>query len=267
MVIFMAALLDVPARAVRGGRSSTARAPSAASATSRCPRLRPILGFAAITGVIATMQYYTEPLVAGQVASGQIGGSGQQVEPGYPAGSTLTLPAAGLQPRLPALRHRRRLRRRGRALRAVDGLRRAPDASGQRVPGGRRMTTDDRARPRSTPPRPRLAPTRRPGARPLLEWVALHVFADHGRAALRAAVRVRRPDRADERPAVADPRAVAAPLRVAQPGRRVAHARVRDLVAQHAHLRRGGHGADPASPASRSPTPWPASGSAVATWR
>ena len=38
------------------------------------------------------MQYYTEPLVAGQVASGQIGGSGQQVEPGYPAGSTLTLP-------------------------------------------------------------------------------------------------------------------------------------------------------------------------------
>ena len=45
-----------------------------------------------ITGVIATMQYYTEPLVAGQVASGQIGGSGQQVEPGYPDGSTLTLP-------------------------------------------------------------------------------------------------------------------------------------------------------------------------------
>ena len=38
------------------------------------------------------MQYYTEPLVAGQVASGQIGGSGQQVEPGYPGGSTLTLP-------------------------------------------------------------------------------------------------------------------------------------------------------------------------------
>ena len=38
------------------------------------------------------MQYYTEPLVAGQVASGQIGGSGQQFEPGYPDGSTLTLP-------------------------------------------------------------------------------------------------------------------------------------------------------------------------------
>jgi multiple sugar transport system permease protein len=45
-----------------------------------------------ITGVIATMQYYTEPIVAGQVASGQIAGSGNQFEPGYPGGSTLTLP-------------------------------------------------------------------------------------------------------------------------------------------------------------------------------
>ena len=32
--------------------------------------LRPILLFAVITGVIATMQYYTQPLIAGQVASG-----------------------------------------------------------------------------------------------------------------------------------------------------------------------------------------------------
>ena len=48
--------------------------------------------FAVVTGVIQTMQYYTQPLVAGKVASGQIGGSGQQFEPGYPDGSTLTLP-------------------------------------------------------------------------------------------------------------------------------------------------------------------------------
>ena len=48
--------------------------------------------FAVVTGIIAMTQYYTEPLVAGQVASGQIAGSGQQVEPGYPGGSTLTLP-------------------------------------------------------------------------------------------------------------------------------------------------------------------------------
>jgi multiple sugar transport system permease protein len=91
MVIFMAALLDVPQELYEA-----AELDGAGSARRfrhiTLPTLRPILGFAVITGVIATMQYYTEPLVAGQVDSAQIGGSGQQVEPGYPSGSTLTLP-------------------------------------------------------------------------------------------------------------------------------------------------------------------------------
>jgi multiple sugar transport system permease protein len=91
MVIFMASLLDVPRELYEAAQLD------GAGATKRfrhvtLPHLRPILAFAVVTGIIATMQYYTEPLVAGQVASGQIGGSGQQVEPGYPAGSTLTLP-------------------------------------------------------------------------------------------------------------------------------------------------------------------------------
>jgi multiple sugar transport system permease protein len=91
MVIFMAALLDVPKELYE------ASALDGAGALSRfrhvtLPHLRPILLFAVITGVIATMQYYTEPIVAGQVASGQIAGSGNQFEPGYPGGSTLTLP-------------------------------------------------------------------------------------------------------------------------------------------------------------------------------
>ena len=91
MVIFMASLLDVPRELYEAAELD------GAGATRRfrhvtLPHLRPILAFAIVTGVIATMQYYTEPLVAGQVASGQIGGSGQQVEPGYPSGSTLTLP-------------------------------------------------------------------------------------------------------------------------------------------------------------------------------
>jgi multiple sugar transport system permease protein len=91
MVIFMASLLDVPREqyeaAALDGAGSVGR-----FRFVTLPHLRPILVFAAITGVIAMMQYYTEPLVAGQVASGQIGGSGQQTEPGYPDGSTLTLP-------------------------------------------------------------------------------------------------------------------------------------------------------------------------------
>ena len=91
MVIFMASLLDVPRELYEAASLDGAGAVRRFRHVT-LPHLRPILVFAVITGVIATMQYYTEPLVAGQVASGQIGGSGQQVQPGYPAGSTLTLP-------------------------------------------------------------------------------------------------------------------------------------------------------------------------------
>jgi multiple sugar transport system permease protein len=91
MVIFMASLLDVPRELYEAAELDGAGAPRRFRHVT-LPHLRPILAFAIVTGVIATMQYYTEPLVAGQVASGQIGGSGQQVEPGYPGGSTLTLP-------------------------------------------------------------------------------------------------------------------------------------------------------------------------------
>ncbi|AKU18506.1 sugar ABC transporter permease [Luteipulveratus mongoliensis] len=91
MVIFMASLLDVPKEQYEAAQLDGA-GPFQQFRFVTLPHLRPILTFAAVTGVIATMQYYTEPLVAGQIASGQIGGSGQQTEPGYPDKSTLTLP-------------------------------------------------------------------------------------------------------------------------------------------------------------------------------
>ena len=91
MVIFMASLLDVPNEQYEAAELDGAGVLGRFRFVT-LPHIRPIVVFAAITGVIATMQYYTEPLVAGQVASGQIGGSGQQTEPGYPDGSTLTLP-------------------------------------------------------------------------------------------------------------------------------------------------------------------------------
>ena len=91
MVIFMASLLDVPREQYEAAQLDGAGVVGRFRYVT-IPFLRPILVFAVITGVIAMMQYYTEPLVAGQVASGQIGGSGQQTEPGYPDGSTLTLP-------------------------------------------------------------------------------------------------------------------------------------------------------------------------------
>ena len=91
MVIFMASLLDVPRDLYEAAELDGAGVLGRFRFVT-LPFLRPILVFAAVTGVIAMMQYYTEPLVAGQVASGQIIGSGNQTEPGYPGGSTLTLP-------------------------------------------------------------------------------------------------------------------------------------------------------------------------------
>ena len=91
MVIFMAALLDVPVQQYEAAELDGAGAWQRFRYIT-LPNISPIVLFAVVTGVIQTMQYYTQPLVAGKVASGVIGGSGQQFEPGYPDKSTLTLP-------------------------------------------------------------------------------------------------------------------------------------------------------------------------------
>jgi multiple sugar transport system permease protein len=91
MVIFMAALLDVPKEQYEAAELDGARAWHRFRYVT-LPNISPIVLFAVVTGVIATMQYYTEPLVAAKVASGVIGGSGQQFEPGYPDRTTLTVP-------------------------------------------------------------------------------------------------------------------------------------------------------------------------------
>ncbi|MGW1954827.1 carbohydrate ABC transporter permease [Streptomyces sp. NPDC001920] len=91
MVVFMAALLDVPKEQYEAAELDGA-SPWQRFRFVTLPNISPIVMFAVVTGVIQTMQYYTQPLVAGKVASGIIGGSGQQFEPGYPDKSTLTLP-------------------------------------------------------------------------------------------------------------------------------------------------------------------------------
>ncbi|MGW7099008.1 carbohydrate ABC transporter permease [Streptomyces sp. NPDC054838] len=91
MVIFMAALLDVPKEQYEAAELDGAGA-WARLRHITLPNISPIILFAVVTGVIQAMQYYTQPLVAGKVAAGVIGGSGQQFEPGYPDKSTLTLP-------------------------------------------------------------------------------------------------------------------------------------------------------------------------------
>ncbi|WP_329202187.1 MULTISPECIES: carbohydrate ABC transporter permease [unclassified Streptomyces] len=91
MVIFMAALLDVPKEQYEAAELDGAGA-WARFRHITLPNISPIILFAVVTGVIQAMQYYTQPLVAGKVAAGVIGGSGEQFEPGYPDKSTLTLP-------------------------------------------------------------------------------------------------------------------------------------------------------------------------------
>jgi len=91
MVIFMAALLDVPREQYEAAELDGA-GPWQRFRYVTYPNISPIVMFAVVTGVIQTMQYYTQAIVAGKVASGIIGGSGQQFEPGYPHGSTWTLP-------------------------------------------------------------------------------------------------------------------------------------------------------------------------------
>ncbi|WP_431680898.1 carbohydrate ABC transporter permease [Kitasatospora sp. KL5] len=91
MVIFMAALLDVPKEQYEAAELDGA-GPWQRFRFVTLPNITPIVLFAVVTGVIQTMQYYTQAIVAGKVASGVIGGSGQQFEPGYPHGSTWTLP-------------------------------------------------------------------------------------------------------------------------------------------------------------------------------
>ncbi|MGN9779319.1 carbohydrate ABC transporter permease [Micromonospora sp. H33] len=103
MVIFIAALLDVPSE------QHEAAALDGANTWQRfrfvtLPHLSPVLQFAAITGVIGILQYFTQAAVASSVASGTVtGGGGIANTFGYPNGSTFTyslyLYVAGFGPR------------------------------------------------------------------------------------------------------------------------------------------------------------------------
>ncbi len=92
MIIFVAALLDVPVEL------HEAAALDGAGVWQRfryvtLPSISPVLQFAAITGVIGMLQYFTQAAVASSVASGAVtGGGGIANTFGYPSGSTFTYP-------------------------------------------------------------------------------------------------------------------------------------------------------------------------------
>ncbi|WP_432090105.1 carbohydrate ABC transporter permease [Streptomyces sp. NRRL F-5630] len=91
MVIFMAALLDVPKEQYEAAELDGANALSKFRYVT-WPSITPIVMFAVVTGVVQTMQYYTQALVAGKLASGVNIGPGSVIQPGYPDHSTITVP-------------------------------------------------------------------------------------------------------------------------------------------------------------------------------
>jgi multiple sugar transport system permease protein len=91
MVIFMAALLDVPREQYEAADLDGAGAWTKFRYVT-WPAITPIVLFAVVTGVVQTMQYYTQALVAGKIASGVSIGPGTVIQPGYPDHSTLTVP-------------------------------------------------------------------------------------------------------------------------------------------------------------------------------
>jgi multiple sugar transport system permease protein len=91
MVIFIAALLDVPAELYEAadldgvGKWQRMR-------FITLPTVSPVLLFAAITGIIDGLQYFTQGYVAATAAGGGDAGAGVGSALGYPQGSTLFYP-------------------------------------------------------------------------------------------------------------------------------------------------------------------------------
>jgi multiple sugar transport system permease protein len=92
MIIFLAALLDVPQQLYEAAAIDGANAWQQFRAVT-LPAISPVVLFAAVTGVIQTLQYFTQAAVAASVASGQATtGGGISSTFGYPQNSTFTYP-------------------------------------------------------------------------------------------------------------------------------------------------------------------------------
>jgi multiple sugar transport system permease protein len=90
MIIFLAALLDVPREQYEAASLDGASGLQQVRFIT-LPNIAPVLVFALITGVIAALQYFTEAAVASAVASGRASvGEGTAASVGYPDGSLLT---------------------------------------------------------------------------------------------------------------------------------------------------------------------------------
>lgn len=91
MVIFLAALLDVPAELYEAADLDGV-GPLQRLRYITLPTVSPVLLFAAVTGVIDGLQYFTQGYVAATAAGGGDAGAGVGSALGYPQGATLFYP-------------------------------------------------------------------------------------------------------------------------------------------------------------------------------
>jgi multiple sugar transport system permease protein len=92
MIILLAALLDVP-QALYDAADVDGASGGQKFRFITVPSIAPVLGFTAITGVIQTLQYFTQAAVASGVANNQAtAGQGTSQTLGWPDMSTLTFP-------------------------------------------------------------------------------------------------------------------------------------------------------------------------------
>jgi multiple sugar transport system permease protein len=91
MIIFLAAVLGVPESLYEAAELDGANAWHRFRYVT-LPTIRPVILFAAVTGVIYTLQYFDQAAVAGTIASGNATTGGGNSSLGYPEGSTFTYP-------------------------------------------------------------------------------------------------------------------------------------------------------------------------------
>jgi multiple sugar transport system permease protein len=93
MIIFLAALLDVPRHLNESAQLDGAGAFQRLRWVT-LPTISPVILFAVVLGVIQALQYFTQAYVAAAIAAGQASQAGtvSTLEQGYPEGSTLFYP-------------------------------------------------------------------------------------------------------------------------------------------------------------------------------
>jgi ABC-type sugar transport system permease subunit len=91
MIILLAALLDVP-KSLYEAAAIDGAGPWQRFRRITLPTISPVLMFSAITGVIETLQYFTQAMVAAHVSQGNADQAGTTTAPGYPDGASLTFP-------------------------------------------------------------------------------------------------------------------------------------------------------------------------------